>query len=512
MTLWRRALIGAAVGAVLTLCIHPLSRPFLAAAWVHEPKDAFAALLDLRSEQLPPPENPVDAALWVQMAADRIVSRRYLSASERQSLGRVIRAASRNEPDNAFWDQAYAAILVRDTGDPEALRRWVRASNLAGWNDHQSTRLQRARDRVSQLSRSRQSWQMAYVYYGRSESAARLIERFSRDLTGKLELQGRRDLRLRYATLRNGSLMRDGSRSLRVGFRGANVVDIASYPRNLTGIPSPKRLILAQLTLYNNLLQDGKVSDAMETYQTFRRNDGWRAMIVREDFEERIANAALGSTLVGVLPSAFLATSLIGLAIWIVASVARASASQRFGNIQIAVAAALLAGLGWWVTHSWGPSVVLGAGVVFQLVGPKSPRSNPDRNFGPLFDFMLLMVVCVSALAFVASFVLDSTPANLLLPVLGMQSEGWFSGQNLRGVGILALSMVFVVSPIWALVQRRPTADTILTAAKRVGIILTVGCLFAAVIGTPLSIFADSRLEIDLTQLATNEPVYYLLQ
>jgi hypothetical protein len=284
MTAVGRAILGATLGALLTLIAHPTSRPYLSTLALRVQPSDLAAQLYLRSERLPPPTNPIDAALWLHMAADRVYQGKKLTNAECDSVLKIATAAAKREPDNAFWYQMQAVFYQQAGKKAQAVNAWNRASHSQAWNDYQSQLLMHARQRISTLTRSQQSWQLAYVYSARSESAARLVESYARSLIARLDHESDASLELRYTTLRNGSLVRDFSRSMKIGLRGANIVELASYPKGLSTIRSPKKLLLAQIAMFNSLMSSGKKQAAASAYESFRQNDAWRAMTQREDF------------------------------------------------------------------------------------------------------------------------------------------------------------------------------------------------------------------------------------
>ncbi|HEY0868552.1 MAG TPA: hypothetical protein VGE01_14305, partial [Fimbriimonas sp.] len=60
MTPLARTLVGAAIGALVTLSIHPTSRPYLTSLFASATPSDLAAQLYLRSERLPTPRSPAD--------------------------------------------------------------------------------------------------------------------------------------------------------------------------------------------------------------------------------------------------------------------------------------------------------------------------------------------------------------------------------------------------------------------------------------------------------------------
>ena len=251
MTPAQRAWLGAALGAILTLALHPLSRPYITSVFVlrappglrfrDEPTTANGHQPDLLDSPLPQayppvlfrPQNRFDASVWLQVAAEKLIHHVRFQPDEIPNVIQVSRAASDSEPDNAFWLQMEAVFLREHNELAEAKRVWLRASHCASWNDLQTSYLSDLGNKLAANTQSDFAWQWAFVYYLRSTAAARAIANFARAINPSAGLGTDSGLQLRYATLVNGELLRKGSRNLEVGQIGATMMEIASHPPGL---------------------------------------------------------------------------------------------------------------------------------------------------------------------------------------------------------------------------------------------------------------------------------------
>ena len=238
MTAVGRALIGAAVGAIATLLIHPVSRGFFLFAFDQGEPERLTSLLPARQPAMPSPDSLKSASVWAQVGAEKSESGGGLSKVERANLIAVLAAATKKEPQNAYWPQMRAAV-DSSPRSPGAVEAWRRASFASGWNDHQSERLIDTRRALIQRYGVSQSWQLAYAFLGRSLAPSRLIERYARNEISRSDFYSGPGIDARFIAIQNGSLQRKGAKTLQQGEIGARIVDLAAYPPELAGISRP---------------------------------------------------------------------------------------------------------------------------------------------------------------------------------------------------------------------------------------------------------------------------------
>src|SRR5687768_5479598 len=143
-----RAFIGAILGALLTLAIHPASRPFVLGAAGRVTPSAVVDTVDMKSTSVEPPRDLLGASLWLQLGLERLESDVALSPGELRSLLSVADAAIERERQNAFWHQGKAVLLLRDGKRAEAEQAWERAAVADYWRDYQTERLQVAQKSI----------------------------------------------------------------------------------------------------------------------------------------------------------------------------------------------------------------------------------------------------------------------------------------------------------------------------------------------------------------------------
>ena len=205
----------------------------------------------------------------------------------------------------------------------------------------------------------------------------------------------------------------------------------------------------------------------------------------------------------------------------------------------IAVAGAVLYGLGLAVDRAWGGekllkwpyvlaiTVLLGAlgtaltrdlfaGLTTALcaaflgVTPPHVRRNRPEDLGPLFTFLVIVLAMLFGLTSIG-FLLGTTPAaSGLLPVLGVPGD-YYNTPLLLGLAAVFLGLLLLAVPMWGLAQRLAVPHVLSLALRRFGASLAVGGLALGIILTPLVVYADRELAHTMNQLVGNEPLYYYL-
>lgn len=512
MTPRKRALIGALVGAVLTLVLHPASRPLTVGA-IPPVREASLLLDPLGPRSIrPQPESLEEAAVWVHAGAQK--AQGGLHKGEVSSLIRICDAAAKRDADNAFWLQMKAAFCMLNGDKAQARAAWVRASNRLSWRDYQSTLFSRSKLSL-EAQGIRGAWTATNYYYRRSDRAAAMIERYARGILTQTSMTSRSDLVLRFRTLQNGSLLRDGSQSLRVGSLGASIVDYASYPRGLPTKGSPKRMILAQLAFTRALRENDMANEAEIAFKKFRGNDGWRWLRSVSEPEQQAEQEGMEALAVATALPGALATSLFGLLIWAVCALLsrKLAPNSPIRWAFLVPVALILGGLAWWASGSEVlVGLVLAASVAFTGFSPEAARTGTVRGLGPLFSFVIGLLAITLSVGLVALAACWNIAGRTLIPMLFMVDPLRESAPDLLGVILLVAALVCVLATLWAYAQRVSTAFVLVSAFQRIGATMAAVSLVLFILGTPFLVKFDQQLNVRLTQLMTNEPVYYLVQ
>src|SRR5687767_14361237 len=175
----RRIGIGALIGAILTLAIHPISRRYVLTPFLEIGRsEAMSQTLWLprNLDVLPVPRDMLIASVWMQTGAEMLVAGRAMSPGDLTRLIEVAEASAKGDPDNAFWPQIGAVFHLKAGNKERAIQQWLRASHATRWNDYQSHRLQRVKQDLQAVDGGPMSWHIAAAYSQRSTASTRSFE------------------------------------------------------------------------------------------------------------------------------------------------------------------------------------------------------------------------------------------------------------------------------------------------------------------------------------------------
>lgn len=513
MTGWGRAFYGAAIGSILTLIAHPASRPLILGLWCQPAELVTKAKSSYALEgqpSLPRPQTLEQASLWVQSGADRIPLGVKPTPAEVSSLLRIVRAASDLEPENAFWRQMEVVYLRDQDNLPQARRVWLRSSTCLSWNDYQSNRLISLQQALQSNAHSKMSWQALLAFYQRSTGPAVEILSAARWLLSAARKDNRENLELRLATVRNATLMTDGSRSIQVGRVGSHIFDLACdvEPSQLMRVSDRYRARYALKERIRKVLGTAG-ADAMELL--IRRDDGWGVLTSTDPANDNPSEVRDLSGLTGSLPGAFFGLGLVGLFLFGIGSLARFWPSKP--PIRLAMLLFIAIGLGilaYAAVRLPLVGVLVALAVTFQAISPVEGDRRQLKRLGSLFE----LAVTVFAVALIAVlgmlFVGSIAPGASSLLLLGVPQEYLFGSTILLGIVIVIMCLMLVVPPAWAITHRVSTSQVIRLMFQRLGALLAAVCLTTAVLATPIMMLVDRGLSEKMDKLLANEPLYYV--
>ncbi len=506
----QRALIGALMGALLTLFAHPLTRPKLFSAllfrgpsWVLETAPEVIG----STAVLPQPTTLDDFALWMDAGARRLVDRKPTSLSDWLNLTRAAHSASELEPDNAFWPQMEAVFSLAGKDRPTALKAWFLAARRQRWDDRQSIRLAKLRNRLYEAYGSA-SWASCVTYPNRSIAPTLAIETFARDTIRQSKISQPDGLRLRFATLVNGQLMRDNARSIALGNHAVAIIEMASYPPDLSTVNSPRKLLLARAELYNALETRGLSLQAQVADRTFRDNDGWLSFPSEEEARGRFRVLAVESMVANGLVGGAMVAALLGGVIWLIGSIS--SRNERLLQTPwcavFGVASALIL---YAATQSLLGSVALAASFAFLGFSPRHERSHPSLDLGPLHGFLLLVLGALLSSVIMLFVVGISTPGYELAYAIETPEEFMGASPTLGVIFGVGFGLVLLIAPAYAYVHRIGSATLAAHSLRRMGRGMSLGWVILSILAAPGLLAWDRAITHQMGQIVENEVVYY---
>jgi len=462
---------------------------------------------------LPNPTDTLQASLWMQAGAEQLASGKRLSAADLRRLVQVAEGASRGEPENAFWIQM-AAVFHWELGNREIARqRWLRSGASAYYSDYQSQRLGRLMRELAANDGGPMAWHAAAAYYQRTTAMARTVEWLCRGLFERNVSPSTDVLALRLATVRNGRLLRDGSRSIPVGVYGAEMVEFSCTPIG-SALTSPRQQILSRYALVNALRLAELRQEASDTDEAFQSNDAWLALTRPRHAGETAGTYAGIGFATAVTGGVLLGTSLLGLAVIALAMLFRsAPVMQRLLRPPWAPAFGVLTGLCLYVQTG----LILAAASVtlcfaFTAFEPPNPRIGSRR------PMRIGIRITIGVLAILFLLLLGGFWAGLTAPALEIVEHlplhvELFGGNTiLPSLAALVFSMLFLVAPGWAIVDRIPTAEAVVATLFEFGRNVFWFGFIAGLAGTVAAAILDNQVRSTMNGLVANEPAHYLLQ
>lgn len=516
-----RAFFGALVGALIVLLVHPYSRPYLmqGAAFLGESSYLReTSRLPENLDTLPQPSSLEEAGLWAMIACQRTLATHDLTREEAVLVIEVLQHASESDPDNAFWKQV-EAVLQLDLGNREvALDAWQRASLSSRWNDYQNVRLNGVLNGLAGESGRNLGWHYALVDSRKSPAAAQAILTFARRM---LRGDATQDFDLRLATLRNGRLLRDGSRTVDGAEMGVETIELAAYCTLGTRIgiagsggPLTPRLIATARDDLISIAQRDRPEVEQEVRDAYLENDARAALISRSEAETKRLRLNLLSILTASLPGALLTIGLIGGLMHLIGRVvARVRPLQTALTPPWSIVLGVVAGaLAYLVSGLFFPA--LWAAVTFATF---SVRRTDERQALPLglgsaYGFTIAALAVAFSLIVALYLVSRSQPGDYLMGAIGLFDGPVMNDEALLGLALVVASLGLVSASVWGFLSRIPGEKLAGPTLAKFGATVCLGCFALGIVLAPISIAIDRTVGASLQRIFQNEPTYYLTQ
>ncbi|MFN3684482.1 MAG: hypothetical protein ACK41F_11205 [Fimbriimonadaceae bacterium] len=503
-----RATLGALLGAWCVVLLHPTSR-----AWVIGARLRQEPCPPLTDAWRPPNERLKRAELLRARAADLRSPDARTPDRLREAL-EAARTANRAEPSNAYWAQMQA-VFHQALGEARRARQaWEAAARSRRWNDLQTEELLERAELASRAHGVRQAWAMMAAYPVRSTDSVAALKSFAKVVQRQYGIRGESNLRFRIATVANGRLVRDGSRSLRLAALGSDILEMATYPPTMSSFPSQRALLIARYDLINATREAGMEEEAAGLLRSFQENDGWNTLLASVDPIAKAQQVALGSLMTAVLPGALAMLAASGLALWGTGwLLIRDARARRLFSPPWVYAMGVLAGVA--VYHQlrlWVPALAVAAAFAFLGFGPSRVRRSGDADLGPLFGFTVWLFATVFAVFHTLMIAGKAWPGWHLLPFLQLDAEFVGGAGAWASLAGLCLSALLVVAPTWAIAERQSTPCVLGVALRLAGRYLTFSGAFLGLLALLVAIPLDRRLYNVGRELVQNEPLHYYVQ
>ncbi len=509
MTFAQRAWLGACLGALLVILLHPAAGPWIRYGLWDRGPSAFLADSPVLAENLatlPDPTGPKEAALWVQTGAGRIRSGEALSTDEKLLLAEVCLSAGTQEPNNAFWPQGEALFQAALGNDEAARRAWERASRCSLYNDHQTPKVRDVLTGLRAESGSEMGWHGYAAREVRQSAAAHETYMLGRALLGQSAT-----LEDRITAFRNGILLRDGAKSVGNGWHGLQLAEAAAI--GPTTIRDSRRTETRQrLSFITELADSGRAAEASLARNRLAQSEAWMALASPPIAEKRLRRLVAGSLLPPILPGALLllavASGFLGLAAALsLKHKEKVVPPAAWTTIFAVVLGVVVFGLTQEVAAAlWLTLTVAALGIPLRPAVPGTAKKfTLSWTIGTTF---LLIGCCIAVLSVLTT---RSLPASVIQTALPQMESQWRVGtQPALLCFVIGLTLAWI--HVYAYLQRRHPWTLLLQAlqqfAQRVSPLLVVACA----VSIALCVRWDLEIRTELQNIALNEPAYYLTQ
>lgn len=508
--------MGAVVGMLAVLLAHPATRPYYALClWGWGPSQVLAThpLVPANLTVLPRPEDADSAAYGFIAVCESVVHWHEIAATNHRALADIARTYAKQEPENGFWRQLESACEWHQGNRRRAVQAWLEASRASYWNDHQSPRLHQIIQALQAESGTEMSWHYATAYNLRSLALVQTLLRHANALLTSVDSNSYQGLVLRHATILNGQLIREGARSNRIGWLGLNMMDRAVEVGD-PPLASPRARLLSEYELYNQMRLAGLISESEQINRAFQQSESWMALSNVHTSPRQLQQLMTTSVVLAGICSALLACAIVGALIALFGlAVCHSERLQRFFRVPLAPATGVLVGL---LAYSLTEMVLLAAALTlcfgFFAFVPLKVRSQAAEPSSTLFHVALSVFAVLFAIV-MTLFFLGITPAIFELgPEIHLPAEHYGVAPLFLSLAAILIGLVLLTAPAWAFLERLPPSRLGGVALRDFGRSVMLGCLAIAVIAGPIVVYLDRQLSEQLSQIADNEPTYYVVQ
>jgi hypothetical protein len=504
-----RALIGALIGTILTLAVHPKTSPFYRTVFQAGTTTTINQIDSVMSWN-GKPRTELDYFYAAEIYAERTRQGR-LSREGLRAAAKLFLKARVAYPKNAFWDQMLASVYLRGAQRDRAYASWRAASQKDQWNSGQSQLALARVDRIRNALGYELSWIYARAYLLRSIAPGYEVERTARALLTNTSMRDEPGISIRYQSALNGMLMREHGKLIEEGKVGSEVIRLAAYPSALLDTARPKQLYLGQILLADSLRLARRTADADRIQTVFQSAESWTGMATRRSIPEqtslRVTGSLLTSTLGGFGPILLMFGLIAFLLEKLVAE--RLVATRTFPVFATGVGSVVAGSIiGYLSQYPLGGILAATVGLSFAWQ-PKAVRKVSPNDLGPLFNLTVRILLLSLCAAGYLSSVWNSLPFRTVTSQISGPWDGVDGVAWLR-VATLVSYLLMLCVPTWAFAQRLSAPAVVRCLINRARTTLVWIGVFLMISSAPIGIFLDRQNQDAWKRIISNEPFYYL--
>jgi hypothetical protein len=504
-----RLAVGIALGGLLMLILHPISRAFI---FYRVQPDRATPIVKVSPLITPRPAS--FAALLMQntlpegfFASARQVSEELVNNpvakldNEQYERGKDLFGRAANlDSDNAFWPQLSAAIAVRATKTQEALHFWESASKKSKWDSGQREELLTLWNKIATEEGHRFAWQGLLALHYRKDDWILAIARTAGALKDS-------NVKTKIITIINASLIRDGASSIQAKRLACQIAyHAAGIPTDELQGFTPSEREKSEAQFLDEVSQKIGPDAATRIRIEMRRNAGWMALLMPSHEVQQIQNT---TQIISILSSNMPSSVFIGAVLMSLVGGVGWCFSRCFGQIPhpdpkwVYLFSGLTAILAFTIFQAWPLSIwflVLGA----MIATPNIIRREKPKELNTS-QTLLLTTIGLTAVSFFIAAIFFSSPSIRI--ALTIEPVPWLGSMTilLCALGLIVLSFTIPCAVIWARQTQAPVLTQIGMTLQHLGAKTATLCLLILIISTPTAIYFDNKVSQDVKKWIIDE-------
>ncbi|MBL8060567.1 MAG: hypothetical protein JNK63_07635 [Chthonomonas sp.] len=506
-----RLLWGSLLGALVVLLFHPASAPYYRLFILQlGPSRVLSSspLILSNVTEVSEPKDKREAAFFLIIASRELTNPKGLNDREAKYAQSVATTYGDLDPENSFWRQM-AAVFSRSVGNQDQMNeQWLLGADGSRWEDGQNQRLLSIGRELESEYQSTLSWQKAVLAQERNEFHANAISGVARTIRPSEP----KDTDIRFASLLNGQLMLEGSRSMSIGATGVQIMREASFSGQSLPTASYAQS-LRQRQNFLNALRATKGPEISAMAESLYLNaDSWTSVVNtasnREDRRNREFLSALAASLPGPFVYLSLAGCLVLLASWLIGF---HRISHRLFSYPVAPILGLVLGVVVFAsTRMLWPALWAVLSLAFFVFQPSAIRSQQPSRLTSQHRLLIYVMGVILALCFVLFMMGLGAPMRALASSFGVPQEYQAGSSLLLGLCLLMLSIVVFSAPVWALIVRHDSVQLLSVALRELGRGLALTGIVGSVMAAPIAVWIDRSVSDPIEKTLLNEPNLYL--
>lgn len=514
-----RALLGALAGALLVMVAHPGARSYVMQGVTQVTPSEFLKTtphLASNNDTLEDPVTQEANALWILVAAERIRAGDVLSQDEIILLAEIAQSSAETDPDNAFWRQAESTFLLMLGNYTASLDAWRNGAICSRYHDPQVNRLEAVARGLANESGREFAWHWALMAAIRSDSIAWMILNHGERLVNVAPEP--QQLEVRYLSVLNGRLLRDGGKHVRSSKFGSQLIEVGVMGKQTLPFASSSALPREEAEARGAFLRQIRTRFSESMYSTgqdaLSSNEAFNAMVSQESVDQNFTRLVRRSVLSGGGPGALLLTGVFGLVLYLAGSaIRRFSVLEWIFTPRVApVLGVVLGALTYLLTGFVFPAIWVTVTFALYAILPSHTYPPKEASIELAFNWWQTVIAGVATLA-MAIFLLGLSRPAIHLDEFSDWPYLFRPGSAFSlSAATACLTFSLGAGPLFGLYLNQKPKRLAGQCIQYFGWRLLIAAWTLCVLLTAVAIAQDRSLSTTLEMIFRNETVYYWTQ